>query len=408
VNECVSEPWRSKAVDFARDLVNPKKLQALKCDQCDGWLILEEMGFTRIVEGIEVAVEDLPVLYCHDCELVHLPGRSKAAVLRHVEEAKRTGMARVVITRKPEAKKRRFGYCQAVQFLYDPTDHDYLPGLQGRGGFLTPVFFNKAVLLKYLNHPDYVVELGSDTYGTIARRREHLIPFGVNRSGKVIAWLGDLDTLPPEELHYLRSENVPSDHDIGSDFYLGQIEAVFTDYSRERQIFRLRSEVAAKCLQDHGLKLNAYDLEVFKLMAEVVRPVAWGEKEVRGVIEALNKVLVESLNADGLRQGILTLKPDEPVKGLGGMKLLQRWTGLAYPDLDAGALLSPFFVLYDFRIVVAHLIPANEKLTFCYERMGLPEGSRSPETLYDALIAGITRSYEELLRATPAAPKAGS
>ena len=48
-------------------------------------------------------------------------------------------------------------------------------------------------------------------------------------------------------------------------------------------------------------------------MAEVVRPVVWADKEVRGVVEALNKILVESLNSEGLKKSIAALKPNEEV-----------------------------------------------------------------------------------------------
>jgi hypothetical protein len=387
---------------LAPDLLNTKKLQSLKCETCGEWLVLDEASFDRTVDGIEVRVQDLPILFCHTCDLVYLPDMSKRAFLHQAEEAKRRKKPAVTVRRFPEAKQERFGYCQKVGFLYDPTDYHYLPGLERGTGFLTPVFFNKAVLLKYMNHPEYVVELCSDTYGTLSRNGEHLLPFGINRSGKVIMWLGDLDKMPEQEQYYLRSENVPSDHDIGSEFYLGQIEAVFTDYSKERNLFRLRSEFGAKCLKDYNLTLNVYDLEVFKLMAEVVRPVTWGEKEVRAVVEALNKILVESLNSEGLKKSIVSLKTGEDVQSLGGMKLLQKWLGLAYASIHTASALSPFFVLYDFRIVVAHLVPqesATKKLTFCYERMGLPEGNRSYETLYDALTAKLTETYELLLAA---------
>lgn len=393
-------------MDFARDLVDPDKLQTLKCSRCDAWLVLSEASFERVVDGIEVQVEDLPVLYCADCDLIHLPGRSKGAIWFHVHEAKRHEKPRVVVSRRPEAKQRRFDFCSRADFLYDATDHDYLPGVQGRDGFLTPLFFNKSALIKYMNHPSYALELGSDSYGSVYKNGEHLFPFGINRSGKVIAWLGDIDRIDLDEQYYLRSENVPSDHDIGSDFYLGQIEAVFTDDSRERRVFRLRAEVGKKFLHEYGLRLNVYDLEVLSHMAEVVRPVTWGEKEVRGVIEALNKVLIESLNTAGLRTGIQVFNAHEDLKNLAGLKLMQKWLGLAYPTLDARTIMRPFFVLYDFRIVAAHLIgreSAEEKLRSCYERMHLAEGSY--ETLFDALIAELVRSYEQMLAAaTPARP----
>ena len=54
-------------------------------------------------------------------------------------------------------------------------------------------------------------------------------------------WLGDIATLPENEQFYLRSENVPSDHSIGSEFYDGQIECRLTDRTPEDQLFEQRS-----------------------------------------------------------------------------------------------------------------------------------------------------------------------
>lgn len=387
-------------MNFALDLLDTDKSQSLRCSACGSWLVLHEASFVRIVDGVEVTVKDLPVLFCETCDLHCLPDRSKEAIFDHVKEAKQKGRPAVVVTRLPAAKQERFGYCPKVEFLYDATDEKYIPGLYRGNGFLTPVFFNKSVLLKYLQHPDYVLELGSDTYGTISRNDEFQLPFGINRKDKVILWLGDIDQIPDLEQYYLRSENLPSDHDVGSEFYLGQIGAVFTESSKEQNLFHLRSEYSEKCQREHNLKLNVYDLEVFKLITEVVRPVTWGEKEVRGVVEALNKIVVESLNIDGLKKGITAVKAGEDVKALGGMKLLQKWLGLTAPTIDAASALCPFFVLYDFRIVVAHLIPldsAAAKLTSCYERMGLAEGNRSYETLYDAMIDKLAQSYQLFL-----------
>ena len=54
------------------------------------------------------------------------------------------------------------------------------------------MFFKKAVLVKYLNHPGYVTELGSDSYGVIYKDREPIVAFGINRNGLVIIWLSTL------------------------------------------------------------------------------------------------------------------------------------------------------------------------------------------------------------------------
>lgn len=397
-------------MNFPENPLSLDNVESLKCDACGNWLKLSVESFEIGADGVTVDVRDMPVLGCPDCGAHYLPDRSKGAILHHVEEAKRLGKNLVNVWRKPEAGQRRFGFCDQVEFLYDATDYDYLPGLQRpwNEGFLTPLFFNKSVLVKYMNHPSYVVELGSNSYGSIYKDQEHVTAFGINRNGKVIIWLGDVDQLEPAEQYYLRSENMQSDHDIGSDFYLGQIDAVFTEYSKERRLFHLRMELAEKAFREYGLKLNQYDPEVFEVMADVIRPVTWAEKEVRGVVEALNKVIVESLNNDGLRKCITSLDPATKFNGMKGLKLMERWASAAY-GVDAPKIMKPFFVLYDFRIVAAHLIAAEaaeEKLSSCYERMGIAEADRTLESLYDAVIDGLIASYEDLLSGIPKAPPA--
>ena len=48
-------------------------------------------------------------------------------------------------------------------------------------------------------------------------------------------WLGDIVELNAEEQFYLHSENITSDHCIGSEFYEAQIENVWAKASAERR-----------------------------------------------------------------------------------------------------------------------------------------------------------------------------
>ena len=84
------------------------------------------------------------------------------------------------------------------------------------------------MLLKYDNSPDYRVKFASTSYGSIDTQEES-ISFGLNRHGHIVMWLGDIAKLPENELYYLRSENIPSDHSLGSEFYDGQIEVKFSE-----------------------------------------------------------------------------------------------------------------------------------------------------------------------------------
>lgn len=101
-------------------------------------------------------------------------------------------------------------------------------------------FFNRKVLAKYDADPHYAIRYASPTYESILEN-EFTLPFGISRHGHLILWLGDIAKLPKPEQYYLLSENRESDHSLGSEFYDGQIECIFTEPSQETLLFAARS-----------------------------------------------------------------------------------------------------------------------------------------------------------------------
>jgi hypothetical protein len=204
-------------------------VQRLYCDGCNDHLDLIYKKFSEHVSGVRVEIMDLPYLHCPRCDRSVLPENSRFAIIRLWEQAKEQASPGVRSQRKKPMQN--FGFT-SIPFKYDSDDYYYIPGLERPHdvGFLTPVFFNKEVLLKYDASPNYEVKFASTTYGTI-HGEGFYISFGINRNGKVFMWLGDIARLSEAEQYYLISENVPSDHSIGSEFYDGQIECVFTELS---------------------------------------------------------------------------------------------------------------------------------------------------------------------------------
>jgi hypothetical protein len=293
--------------------------------------------------------------------------------------------------------KENYGFT-SVPFLYDPDDYRYIPGLQRSFdvGFLTPVFFNRNVLLKYDSVPGYRMRFASTTYGEIISATE-VISFGVNRNGKVLMWLGDIAKLPEAEQYYLRSENVVSDHSIGGEFYDGQIECIFTEPSEENRLFALRSRFIEACLERFGARIAHLDEEVVSLVLGFNAPLVDTPKERRYVTDTLNRIHIESLDSSSL--GVLLKNAGQDPKGLGSLKQLQRLLEAIGGGVDIGALLSPFFVLYDLRVACSHLTSsdrAEEVLNTVTTRLGLPPTSAFLE-IYSSLTKALIASYEALL-----------
>jgi hypothetical protein len=281
-----------------------------------------------------------------------------------------------------------------VPFDYDPDDYYYYPGLERSFdvGFLAPVFFNRRVLAKYDASPDYAVRFASATYGEIVTD-QFLIPFGINRHGALLMWLGDIAKLPVPEQYYLMSESRPSDHTLGSEFYDGQIECVFTPPSLEKQLFAARSAFHEACFRRFKVKLAHLDEEVLEVASSLVRPVMDSKHYRRSVSDALNKIHVESFDNKAL--GALVASLGLRSTGTGSLKRLQT----ILESLDAGGtvngLLSPFYTLYDFRVTCLHLGSTSgttATLATVTNRLNLaPDADLS--AIYDRLVAGLTNSY---------------
>lgn len=284
-----------------------------------------------------------------------------------------------------------------VPFLYDPDDYFYIPGLHRPFdvGFLTPVFFKREVLLKYDNSPSYRVQFASTTYGTIYTGEEY-ISFGINKNGLVVMWLGDIAKMPESEQYYLRSENVASDHSIGSEFYEGQIECVFTEVSREDRLFKARSAFIEANFKRFAKKIAHLDDEVMNLALAFNGPVVDTEKERRHVADTLNKIYIESFDNAALGDVLKSLGGD--TKNLGSLKRLQGVLERALPNEDINSLLSPLYVLYDLRVAYSHLTSTErqrEVLQTVVDRLGI-DVSVGLTDLYNRLIEALIATFERL------------
>lgn len=372
------------------------KVQRIYCDQCGHHTILSYTTFNELVENVRIIIEGLPILLCKQCHCDYLPDKSRFAIIYTFEQAiKHKKPIAKVIRKKPNAN---LGFT-SISFIYDSDDYYYIPGLtrEHDPGFLTPVFFNIDVLLKFDNSPDYRISFASKTYGDIKKGDDYSIAFGINENRKVIMWLGDIATLPENEQYYLRSENVVSDHSIGCEFYDGQIECIFTDLSPEDELIKNRSQFHESAYKKFGQRLTHLDKETLTLIEDLMPPVVETEKEIRHVIDLLNKINIESLDSIVIGK-LLQDRGIEPGK-LGGLKRLQKLFEHQYPTQEIATIVSPLFVLYDLRVAYSHLTSKEKReeiISYSCERLGL-EGTPPKFTdIYSRVLIALTQSYEQL------------
>lgn len=218
--------------------------------------------------------------------------------------------------------------------------------------FLTPVYFENEVLVKYLYSQTIAVEFASETYGTIYWP-EHYMPFGINGGGAVLAWLGDLKELPPAEQYHWHGLNIASQHDMKSEFYDAQIKAEFTDPPIGIQTINALEQWNAAFARKYGIKI--YKPKSYANRIESVRRyrriLIQSEDDFVRFISELNEIINESVDTDQIRNFLAT-KGVTHDKEMRGNKLLE----LVYNKVlgDTTNIIQPFFMLYDLRLWADH------------------------------------------------------
>lgn len=225
-------------------------------------------------------------------------------------------------------------------------------GSEGLSEFLTPVYFDHNVLVKYLYDPRVSVEFASETYGTIYLPDQYLA-FGINRAGAVIAWHGDLQDLDLADQYHWASNNIAPQHDMKSEWYDAQIDAVFTSPPVAIQAINALEKWNAAFATKYGTRL--YKPTSFDDRLEAVRRykriIIQSEDDFIRFVSELNEIINENVNTQGLRT-FLEGKDVKIANGSRGNKLLE----LVYRDVlgDTTNMIAPFFWLYDVRLWADH------------------------------------------------------
>jgi len=175
--------------------------------------------------------------------------------------------------------------------------------------FLHPVYFKPTVLQKYYENPDkFSVKDGHLYCGGLWS-----LPIDNNQKDWVVVFLGDLgDSLPYAEQKYWRSFNVAAEGGISSVNYRRSILAEFADPERADLLFKLTFER----FQEQWTANLGWPL--FKALSggdqhyydRLRIPLSEGQAEFDSQVQALSKLLVESLNEAELAAAVSNLPPN--------------------------------------------------------------------------------------------------
>ncbi|QQN26305.1 hypothetical protein [Pseudomonas syringae group genomosp. 3] len=211
-------------------------------------------------------------------------------------------------------------------------------------------------------------------------------------------WLGDISRLPTKEQYYLRSENVISDHCIGSEFYDGQIECIFTDLTPEDKLFKERSNFIESFYARFGTKVSRLDQEVLEISLSITRPTLDTPTEQKKLINNLYKVYVESLDKKILSKAITSNNAQREIVDIGVLQRLKLLIAAVSSEEHAIRIMQPLFLLQDLRLIHAHTGSAaskNKKINVIKLELELEESSTILE-VHDALIAKLRESFHAI------------
>ncbi|QBH96611.1 hypothetical protein EKN56_09445 [Limnobaculum zhutongyuii] len=366
-------------------------------------LVYGQLSEKFIREDIGIILDGIPYLINEDTRETYLTPFGRVLIEKLVGEAKTKGIRELTISPPKHFTGQRFKFCDDLPFKYSALEYFSIPGLArefSNDGFLVPIYFNIEVLNKYSQNPDYELHLMSSTYGNLYFKDEWSISFGVNRNKSVIMWLGDIDKLPKKEQFYLLSENIEPDYEVHSEFYEGQICVQWAEGSLESKVFELRENLSELILDKFGSKLFKLDGEISKVLSNLQKPVFWQDKHVAPVIEALNRIFVESLCEKNIKEIIKNESPETGIKGLRGLKLLTVLLNDVLEIENSAEIMCPFFVLYDYRVVMCHLQSeesVNEKMDSIFYRLHISDNDKHHETVYMSIFEFMKDSLSRVI-----------
>ena len=231
------------------------------------------------------------------------------------------------------------------------------------------------------------------------------VPIGFNTTGKLILWLGDIDTMDKTSQLLLKAYNVPSDHLlVNSEFYQAQMNCNFSKPSIEMQIVLEKERFVKNIKNKYGINLDHLTEQNKELEKQMQRPVAYTKPAMFHIINAFHRHLIEGIDTHGLKVLYETLynesERDKKYKSYLQIKLIDKILAKlvpnTYSDSDLRALVAPLYVLNDYRIILDHSIgDEEEKRNNILQSLGI-DCFEKQEEIYLAEINGLRKLYQML------------
>lgn len=184
--------------------------------------------------------------------------------------------------------------------------------------YMTPVFFKREVLQKYILHPDIYTICD----GRLECQELWSVPIDNHHKESISVYLGDLGQyLPESERLYWKSFNIASDENVSDTAFQRDFLNVWAESEMIEHRFKQHYIETDNAWQERFgwplfLPLTEDDQYSFDLLRS---PLTDSQDEFDRLVLLLVKVLIDSLNEDKIRKSITT---EKHTKGIGK---LEKW-----------------------------------------------------------------------------------
>ena len=241
--------------------------------------------------------------------------------------------------------------------------------MYGRGIFAYHEMMIDGKLMHVVAHNQFIQSLYNQGIPGIYQY-DWSVPFGFNSNGKLVFWLGDLNYMDAQSQAILKGFNVDSDHlIIDSEFFQDQMNCMFSRPIKEKQILMNKDNFILNVKKKYNIDLTHLEKECSSQTENIGRPLVFTEQSISGVINAFDKVLVEGFDVGQLRELYKTLytesERDAQYERWQSIRLIKeillKWCEKLEDTIDVETLVSPLYILHDYRIYLDHLLSEEKQ-----------------------------------------------
>ena len=257
------------------------------------------------------------------------------------------------------------------------------------------MWFQNDVINRILHYRGAVLSWYSAQTGSIAINADEPIHFGINRLGFVNVYAKDIVTLPRWQQEIWKGCNVTPDGGVSAELQMSQMQCKPANtVSAEDMFFKILDAFQGGFeWATNGVKLYKDKPPLDKMRSLIHRFVVQRDEDVYLLAKNIMKYTAESFNL-GPIWPIVRKSKDE--KQLGSLKILERFLAQFVDEESAHGIMSPWFFLYDLRVVDVHPKPQDET-SETWLNLGI-KPDMIPIAMGEAIIRRIAETLYQMLR----------